>query len=118
MDLSKTYLKSLVLAQLLLEANDELEGSAYYDTRLKTDVIRLEKTVVKQLDKQYRVIYNVDPALMHNIQSEIEKLVDRIACSSIDDLVTLNLVIEKYIKNNNWFLENIDLKLKPLKTLK
>ena len=90
MDLSRTYLKSLVLAQLLLEANDELEGSAY----------------------------NVDPALMHNIQSEIEKLVDRIACSSIDDLVTLNLVIEKYIKNNNWFLENIDLKLKPLKTLK
>ena len=85
-DQARTYVKSLILSQLLLEANDELEGTPFYDTRLSVDVKRLEKTLIKQIDKQFMNIYNADTALIHNIMFRIEGLVKKLSSCQIDDL--------------------------------
>ena len=87
-DTARIYVKSLILSQLLLETNDELEGTPFYDTRLNTDVKRVEKTLVKKL-----------------------------STCEIDDLTMLDFVIDKYLENKNWILENIELPIKPLRNV-
>ena len=114
-DQARTYVKSLILSQLLLEANDELEGTPFYDTRLSVDVKRLEKTLIKQIDKQFMNIYNADTALIHNIMFRIEGLIKKLSSCQIDDLTMLDFIIDKYLENNNWILENIELPIKPLR---
>lgn len=112
---ARTYVKSLILSQLLLEANDELEGTPFYDTRLNVDVKRVEKTLVKQIDKQFMNIYNADVALIHNVMSRLDGLVNKISSCKIDDLTMLDFITDKYLENNDWILENIELPIKPLR---
>lgn len=114
-DEARLYVKSLILAQLLLEANDDLEGTLFYDTRLDTDVKRVEKTLTKQINKQFMNIYDANPALIHNIMTRTENLVTKIAKCEIDDLTMLDFIIDKYLKNKNWILDNIELPIKKLK---
>ena len=115
MDKARIYVKSLILSQLLIDANDDLEGTQFYDTRLKTDVKRLEKTLVKAINKQFMLIYNNNPELMHNIMRKVEGLVNKLSGCQIDDLTMLETVIDKYFENPNWFLENVDPEFIPLK---
>lgn len=115
MDKARIYVKSLILSQLLIDANDDLEGTQFYDTRLKTDVKRLEKTLVKAINKQFMIIYNNNPELMHNIMRKVEGLVNKLSGCQIDDLTMLETVIDKYFENPNWFLENVDPEFIPLK---
>lgn len=112
---ARLYVKSLILAQLLLEANDDLEGTPFYDTRLDTDVKRVEKTLTKQINKQFMNIYNANPALIHNVIIRTENLVTKIGKCEIDDLTMLDFIIDKYLKNKNWILDNIELPIKKLK---
>ena len=60
-------------------------------------------------------IYNADTALIHNIISRLEALVKKISSCQIDDLTMLDFIIDKYLENNNWILENIELPIKPLR---
>ena len=98
-DKARLYVKSLILAQLLLEANDDLEGTPFYDTRLDTDVKRVEKTLTKQINKQFMNIYNADPALIHNVMIRTENLVTKIGKCEIDDLTMLSLINILIIRN-------------------
>lgn len=116
-DTARIYVKSLILSQLLLEANYDLEGTPFYDTRLDTDVKRVEKTLTKQINKQFMNIYNANPALIHNIMVKTETLVKKLSTCEIDDLTMLDFVIDKYLENKNWILENIELPIKPLRNV-
>ena len=54
---------------------------------------------------EYDKLYSVDPEMVTNILNKIEALVDKIKGSSIDDLVLINAVIDKYKENKEWFAE-------------
>ncbi|TXG83239.1 MAG: hypothetical protein E6R13_04125 [Spirochaetes bacterium] len=115
MDKARIYVKSLILSQLLIDANDDLEGTPFYDTRLKTDVKRLEKTLIKAINKQFMVIYNQNPELMHNIMRKVENLIAKLSSCQIDDLTMLETVLDNYLKDPEWFLNNVDPEFIPLR---
>jgi len=58
--------------------------------------------VVRQ---EFNSLYDTDPTMVTNILNKIEALVDKIKGSSIDDLVLINAVIDKYKENKEWFAE-------------
>ena len=111
----RIYVKSLILSQLLLDANDDLEDTSFFDTRLKTDVKRLEKTLVKAINKQFLIIYRQNPDLMHNIMRKVDDLVSKLSTCEIDDLTMLETVVDNYLKDPDWFVNNVDPKFIPLK---
>lgn len=44
-----------------------------------------------------------------------ENLITKISKCEIDDLTMLDFIIDKYLKNKNWILNNIELPIKKLK---
>ena len=53
--------------------------------------------------EEFNTVYDTDPQMVTNILNKIESLVDKIKNSSIDELVMLDAVIDKYKENKVWF---------------
>lgn len=99
------YVKSILLGQLLLEANDQLKGTNRYKQSIKQQVNKVNEMLEPIAKAEYDKLYSVDPEMVTNILNKIEALVDKIKGSSIDDLVLINAVIDKYKENKEWFAE-------------
>lgn len=99
---------------MLIDTNDDLKNTKYFDNRLKGEVKKLEKLLVRSINKQYTIIYNNNPELVHNLLNKVEALVEKLSSCQIDDLAMINTVIDNYLKNPNWFLENVDPEFIPL----
>ena len=56
--------------------------------------------------EEFNTIYDTDPEMVTNILNKIEELVDKIKGSSIDELVMINAVVDKYQENKDWFTEH------------
>jgi len=54
---------------------------------------------------EYDKLYSVDPEMVTNILNKIEGLIDKLKDGSIDDLVLIDAVIDKYKENKEWFAE-------------
>jgi hypothetical protein len=54
---------------------------------------------------EYDKLYSVDPEMVTNILNKIESLIDKLKDGSIDDLVLIDAVIDKYKENKEWFAE-------------
>jgi predicted nucleic acid-binding Zn-ribbon protein len=100
-----SYLKSVLLSQLLLEANEELINTHQYKQNLKNQINRLNKTLEETVRKEYDTVYKTDPEMTTNILNKMDALVEKIKTSNIDELVMIDAVIEKYNDNKEWFTE-------------
>jgi prephenate dehydrogenase len=102
------YLKSVLLAQLLLEANESLIFTTQYRQTIKNLINRLNKELEQVVFEEYTKVYKTDPEMTTNILRSIESIITKLQTSTIDELVMIDAVVDKYKENKEWFLENAD----------
>ena len=102
------YLKSVLLAQLLLEANESLIFTTQYRQTIKNLINRLNKELEQVVFEEYTKIYKTEPEITTNILNSIESIITKLQTSTIDELVMIDAVIDKYKQNKEWFLENAE----------
>jgi enoyl-[acyl-carrier-protein] reductase (NADH) len=102
------YLKSVLLAQLLLEANESLIFTTQYRQTIKNLINRLNKELEQVVFEEYTKVYKTDPEMTTNILRSIESIITKLQTSTIDEIVMIDAVVDKYKENKEWFLENAD----------
>lgn len=102
------YVKSILLGQLLLEANDQLKGTNRYKQNVKNQLNKLNQLLEPIEKEEFDKIYDADPEMVTNILNKIESLIDKIKSSSIEDLVIIDAIIDKYMENKEWFENHVD----------
>ena len=102
------YMKSVLLSQLLLEANEGLRLTTQIKQNVKQQVNKLNVMLEDTVREEYNNLYNTDPQMVTNILNKIESLVDKIKGSSIDELVMIDAIIDKYQDNKDWFKEHAE----------
>ena len=100
-----TYLKSVILSQLLLEANESLVNTTVYKQSLKQQINRMNGILEPIVRQEFDGIYNSDPEMTTTILNKIDSIVSKIASYQIEELVILEAVVEKYEDNKEWFLK-------------
>ena len=105
-DTQLNYLKTVMLSQLLLEANEQLRLTTQYKQNIKNQINKLDLMLEDVVREEFNNLYDTDPTMVTNILNRIESLVDKIKGSSIDELVMINAVVDKYQENKDWFTEH------------
>ena len=104
-DTQLNYLKSVLLSQLLLEANDQLKMTKQYKLNVKNQINKLDVMLEDVVREEFNTVYDTDPQMVTNILNKIENLIDKIKVSSIDELVMIDAIVDKYQDNKEWFKE-------------
>ncbi len=104
-DTQLNYLKSVLLSQLLLEANDQLKMTKQYKLNVKNQINKLDAMLENVVREEFNTVYDTDPQMVTNILNKIESLIDKIKSSSIDELVMIDAIVDKYQDNKEWFKE-------------
>ena len=100
-----SYLRVIVLGQLLVEANDDLKFTQAYSQRTKNLVNRVSDDLEKRLSQEFDKVYKSDPEMTTNILRGVLDLSDKICTFDLDELVMLDAIIDKYKENKEWFKE-------------
>ena len=103
--IQQEYLKSVLLSQLLLEANESLFFTTQYKQQIKNKINSLNKDLETIVRNEFKIIYDTSPETTTNILNNIEDIIKKLQTSSIDELVFINSVIGKYKENKEWFLK-------------
>jgi len=93
------YLKSVLMAQLLLEANDELKGSEAFRQNIKYQVGKTNKLLEQVYQQGFNTIYYNNPEMCTNVLNKIDNLIHKIKVASIDELVIIDALVDQYFKN-------------------
>jgi len=107
-DMQLNYLKTVLLSQLLLEANEGLRLTKQYKQNVKQQINKLNTMLEEVVREEFNTVYDTDPEMVTNILNKIEELIDKIKGSSIDELVMLEAIIDKYQDNKEWFKEHAE----------
>jgi hypothetical protein len=107
-DMQLNYLKTVLLSQLLLEANEGLRLTKQYKQNVKQQINKLNHMLEEVVREEFNTVYDTDPEMVTNILNKIEELIDKIKGSSIDELVMINSVVDKYQENKDWFKEHAE----------
>ena len=91
------YLKQVILSQLLLECNENLRFTVQYKQQIKNRINSLNKDLESVVFEEYTKVYNTDPEMTTNILNTIEDLVTKLTSSSLDELVMINAIIDRYM---------------------
>lgn len=103
--IQQEYLKSVLLSQLLLEANESLFFTTQYKQQIKNKINSLNKDLETIVRNEFKIIYDTSPETTTNILNNIEGIINKLQTSSIDELVFINSIIDKYKENKEWFME-------------
>ena len=95
------YLKSVMLSQLLLEANDELRGSNAFKQNVKLQVNKTSKMLESIYQEGYNIVYHNNPEMCTNVLNKIDGLIHKIKTASIDELVMIDAVVDNYFENKD-----------------
>ena len=99
------YLKQVILSQLLLECNENLRFTVQYKQQIKNRINSLNKDLESVVFEEYTKVYKTDPEMTTNILNAIESLVVKLTTSTLDELIMINAVVDKYNDNKEWFKE-------------
>ncbi len=99
------YLKSVLISQLLLEANDELQGSKAFKQNVKHQVNKTSKILESEYQQGFNVIYNNNPEMCTNVLNKIDSLIHKIKTASIDELVMIDALVDNYFENKEELIE-------------
>ena len=99
------YLKSVILSQLLLESNEQLAFTKQYKRQVKQKINSLNKDLEETVRDEFKVIYNTDAETTTNILRSLDNLVGKLQTKSLDELLFINAIIDKYTDNKEWFVE-------------
>jgi len=99
------FLKSILLSQLLLEANESLITTDRYKQDLKQQGNRMIKILEPIVRESFDVIYESDPMMTTNILNKVDSLINKIAkFKTIEEVVILEAIVDKYENNKEWFM--------------
>ncbi len=99
------YLKTVLLSQLLLESNEQLKLTTQYKQNIKNQINKLDLMLEDVVREEFNSLYNTDPQMVTNILNKIESLIEKIKGGSIDELVMIDAIVDKYQDNKEWFKE-------------
>ena len=100
------FLKSILLSQLLLEANESLITTNRYKQNLKQQGNRMINILEPIVRESFDVVYESDPMMTTNILNKVDSLINRIAkFRTIEEIVILEAIVDKYENNKEWFLK-------------
>ena len=108
MTIQLEYLKQVILSQLLLECNENLRFTVQYKQQIKNRINSLNKDLESVVFEEYTKVYKTDPEMTTNILNSIESLVDKLKTSTLDELVMINAVVDKYNENKEWFKQHAE----------
>jgi hypothetical protein len=103
--IQQEYLKSVILSQLLLEANESLFFTTQYKQQIKNKINSLNKDLEEIVRTEYATIYKTDAEMTTNILNAIDDVITKLQTCTIDEIVMINAVIDKYKENKEWFAE-------------
>ena len=95
------YLKSVLIAQLLLEANDELKGSKAFRQNIKYQVGKTNKLLEEVYQEGFNTVYYNNPEFCTNVLNKLDGLFDKIKTATIDELVMIDALIDQYYKDQD-----------------
>jgi hypothetical protein len=95
------YLKSVLISQLLLEANDELKGSKAFRQNIKYQVGKTNKLLEEVYQEGFNTVYHNNPEMCINVLNKIDGLIHKIKTASIDELVMIDALVDKYFENKD-----------------
>ena len=108
------YLKCVLISQLLIEANDDLEGSKAYKQNIKYQVNKTSKLLEQVYQEGFNTVYYNNPEFCTNILNKLDSLFHKIKTATIDDLVMIDALIDKYYTNQEQIKENEKVEFKKL----
>lgn len=108
------YLKCVLISQLLLEANDDLKGSKAYKQNIKYQVGKTSKLLEQVYQEGFNTVYYNNPEFCTNILKKLDDLFHKIKTATIDDLVMIDALIDKYYTNQEQIKENEQVEFKKL----
>lgn len=95
------YLKSVLISQLLLEANDELKGSKAFRQNIKYQVGKTNKLLEEVYQEGFNVVYYNNPEFCTNVLNKLDGLFNKIKTATIDELVIIDALIDQYYTNQD-----------------
>lgn len=101
-----SYLKVVLLSELLLEANEDLKNSPQYKLSLKQQVSRTNMMLDRLVRSEYDKIYGVDPQMSTNVLNKIDSLLSLIKSASIEDLIVIESIVKRYNTDKQKFRES------------
>lgn len=109
------YLKALLLGELTIEAIEDLQNTNVYKHNLKKQGNRFVSMLDDYVQKDYNILYDNNEVLTNNVMSKINSITDKLCKASVDDLVLIDSLIDKYKENKEWFFENLPTEFEDLK---
>jgi hypothetical protein len=76
-----------------------------YKLNVKNQINKLDTMLEDVVREEFNTVYDTDPQMVTNILNKIESLIDKIKGSSIDELVMIDAIVDKYQDNKEWFKE-------------
>ncbi len=101
-----SYLKSVLMSQLLLEANEELVLTNRYKGALKQQINRTNGMLEPIVRQEFDSVYKSDPEMTTNILNKIDSIVTMIAESDLDELVIIEGLLNDYEENREEYLKD------------
>ncbi len=95
----KSFLKVVILSQLLVEANDSLRSTKFYKQALKHQLNRTSKMLDDHVGRAFNTVYGNDPEMCTNVMNAVDRIVDFLCTAQIDQLVMIESIIQAYLDN-------------------
>ena len=100
-----SFLKSVLTAQLLLEANEELVLTNRYKGALKQQINRVNSMLEPIVREEFDSVYNSDPEMTTNILNKIDSIISTVSKSGLDELVIIEGILNEYNLNKEEYLK-------------
>jgi len=94
-----SYLKCVLISQLLLEANDDLKGSVGFKQNVKLQVNKTSKLLEGIYQEGFNTVYNNNTEMCTNVLNKIDSLTHKIKVATIDELVMIDALVDNYFQN-------------------
>lgn len=103
------YLKCVLISQLLLEANDELIGSKAFKQNVKYQVSKTSKLLEEVYKDGFKNVYYNNPEFCTNVLNKIDSLIHKIKTATVDELVTIDALVDKYFEEQETINQEQDI---------
>jgi hypothetical protein len=100
------YLKVVLLGQLLIESIDNLKGTTKYRREVKMMGNNFVTALERYVSEDYNGVYANNEEMTMNVMRKTTELISKLSTTSLDELVMIDAVIDKYKENKEWFTQH------------
>jgi hypothetical protein len=101
--LTRKILKHVIVAELMIEIDDDLQAEEMGDKYFKNLLHKTNKQAMRIADKHFDNLYKVDPVMLQNMLRVIESMTKKIAELPLEDYPYLDKHVEKFFEDPKAF---------------